>query len=113
MINWPGIIKFNNDPELIYMNNQAQWDNDADHHHSDYDELDCLIDVSGNVYSFTKKSNGKIVFKLTSGTKTLHEILDIVKSHAAHLNSCCVSKLYADSIKDAYYLVKLINESEE
>ena len=113
MINWPGIIKFNNDPELIYIENQTQWDKDNNFFYNDFNESDYLIDASGNVYSLIHNSNGIISLKLTNKTKTLHEILDIVKNHAAHLNSCCVSKLYASSIKDAYNLVNSINKNEE
>jgi len=111
LINWPCIIKFNNDPELLFIDNQAQWDTDADFHQGKFDESDHLIDASGYVYSLIHTSHDTVIPKLTDNTKTRDEILGLVKSHASHLDSCCVSKLYAPSIKEAYYLVKSINEN--
>jgi len=111
LINWPCILKLNNDPELLFIDNQAQWDTDADFHQGKFDELDFLIDASGCVYSLINTSHDIVFPKLTGNTKTRNEILGLVKNHAAHLDSCCVSKLYAPSIEEAYYLVKSLNEN--
>lgn len=111
MINWPCIIKFDNDPELLFFDNQAQWEADTNFHHGKFDESDYLIDASGCVYSLAHPTQDKVFPKLTNKTKTHDEILGLVKNHAAHLDSCCVSKLYTSSIKDAYYLVKSINDN--
>ena len=47
---------------------------------------------------------------LTGDIKSLEEILGLVKAHAAQAGSCCVAKLYAPTIPDAYKIVQsLIN----
>lgn len=110
MINWPAIIKFSDDPELSYVSNQAQWESDADLHAARYDESDCLIDANGNVYSLTTATNGCVKPQPDGVGMSLEDILGLIKAHAAQNGSCCVAKLYAPTINDAFRMLAAIDE---
>ncbi len=108
---WPGVIKHSSDAELTYVCDQATWDNDADLHHFDFDVSDYLIDSTGRLFSLTRRE-GKLVKPEPSGrSMTLHDILDIVRAHAAQKGSCCIAKIYAPSIEEAFKIVASLDES--
>ena len=111
MINWPGIIKHLDDAELVYVSDQSQWDSDAELHSFDYDEFDYLIDSSGNTYTLTKRSNKQVKPESNGGSMSRNEILGLVKAHASQKGSCCVSKLYAPTIGDAFKIVESLIEA--
>lgn len=107
---WPVIIKHDNDMELVYVNDQSEWNSDIDLHLHLYDESDYLIDVSGACFSLTRRINKSVTPEPNGNSRSLDEILGLVKGHAAQSGSCCVAKLYAPSIRDAFKIVKAIND---
>lgn len=109
MINWPCIIKHADDAELIYVSDQTEWDNDADLHYFEYDESDYLIDSSGEIYSLTKRHITHVVPESSGKSMALKDILGLVKAHAAQKGSCCVAKLYAPTITEAFKIVESLN----
>jgi hypothetical protein len=111
MVNWPGIIKHSDDDELVYVVGQSEWDNDEDLHYTEYDESDYLIDSSGNIYTLTKRSNKCVQPEANGDSMSLKDILGLVKAHAAQKGSCCVSKLYAPTISDAFKIVESLDET--
>jgi hypothetical protein len=96
-VNWPCIIKHANDPELTYL------DNEQELACLEPDESDILIDATGSVYTPEKT---EWVAGTTSETMDLTQVLGLVKAHAAQSGSCCVAKLYAPTISDAFTIVK-------
>lgn len=111
MVTWPAIIKHSDDPELIYVSDQTEWENDVDLHYFEYDESDYLLDSTGKIYTL-KKTKGFYASPEPNGdSKSLQEILGLVKAHAAQQGSCCVAKLYAPSIVEALKIVKSLNET--
>ena len=106
MIIWPAVIKHSDDAELIYISDQAQWDDDADLHSFEYDETDNLIDSSGSVFDITNREDGVVKAKANGDVVELKVILGLVKAHAAQSGSCCVAKLYAPTIREAYKIVE-------
>jgi hypothetical protein len=111
VVNWPCIIKHSDDAELVYIGDQSEWDNDADLHYFEYDESDCLIDSSGDIYALTKPGNKYVKPEASGDSMSLVEILGLVKAHAAQKGSCCVAKLYAPTISDAFKIVESLNET--
>jgi len=105
-IKWPAVIKYSNDAELLYIENQSEWNSDAGLHNFTYEESDYLIDSSGEVFSLTHKLNAHINPQIQNRKQSLEEILGLVKAHSAQLGNCCVAKLYAPSIEDAFDIVK-------
>lgn len=110
MVIWPAIIKHSDDPELIYVSSQTEWENDVDLHNFEYDESDYLLDSSGKTYALEQKENFYITPEANGGSMSLQEILGLVKAHAAQQGSCCVAKLYAPSIVEAFKIVESLNE---
>jgi hypothetical protein len=111
LVDWPGIIKHSDDAELVYVCDQAEWDNDADLHHSEYDESDVLIDSAGQVFGLRRRENGVVEPEPREGSMSLPQILGLIKAHAACRGSCCVAKIYAPSIADAFRIVASLRDS--
>ena len=107
---WPAIIKYPDDTELLYIHNQAEWNSDTGLHSFNYDEMDYLIDSAGKIFNLTKRLNNIVQPELTTNTKELEEVLGLVKEHASQMGSCCVSKLYAPSISEAFKIVKSLSD---
>ena len=108
---WPAIIKYPDDAELLYINSQAQWNNDIGLHTFNYDDNDCLIDSNGNVFTLTHRINNIVLPTLNGDIKSLNDVLGLVKGHASQAGSCCVSKLYAPSILEAFKIVNSLSDS--
>lgn len=110
MVNWPGIIKHADEDELTYVSDQSGWDDDADLHHFAYDESDYLVDSSGMIYGLTTRFDNHVKPEPRDESMTLQDILGLIKAHAAQKGSCCVAKLYAPTIDDAFKIVESLNE---
>jgi hypothetical protein len=111
LVNWPAIIKHADDAELTYVSDESEWNNDADFHGFEYDETDYLVDSSGNIFTLTGRENNHVNPEPSGGSMTLHELLGFIKAHAAQKGSCCVAKLYAPTIKEAFKIVESLNET--
>ncbi|MGD8590235.1 MAG: DUF4144 family protein [Chromatiales bacterium] len=106
LIHWPAIIKHGDDPELTYIGNQSVWERDTEQHSIDYDDSDLLIDSAGNIFTLSNRDNDRAAQEATGTVMALEEILGLVKAHASQAGSCCVAKLYAPSIADAFEIVR-------
>jgi hypothetical protein len=111
LLNWPGIIKHSGDAELTYVSDQAEWDSDADLHDFEFDEVDYLIDSNGKLFNLTKREDHYVKPEVSGHSMTLDEILALVKAHAAQKGSCCVAKLYAPTIDEAFKIVASLEET--
>lgn len=110
MLNWPAIVKHSGDSELVYIRDQSQWDNDEDIHRFVYDESDVLIDVSGEVYGLTSRQGKQIHPESRGESMSLQAILGLIKAHAADTGACCVAKLYAPTLRDAFNMLDSLNK---
>jgi hypothetical protein len=110
-VNWPGIVKHSDDAELIYVCDQAEWDNEDDLARFEYDDSDVLIDSTGQVFGLSRRENGGVEPVPRENTMSLAEILGLVKAHAACKGSCCVAKIYAPTIVDAFEIVASLQDS--
>jgi hypothetical protein len=108
---WPGVIKHSSDAELTYICDQATWDDEADLHHFDFDVSDYLIDSTGKLFSLTRREDKRVKPEPSGRSMTLDEILDIVKAHAAQKGSCCIAKIYAPTIEQAFKIVASLEEA--
>jgi len=106
LINWPAIINHTDDAELVYVSDNEQWDGDADLNSFEYIATDRLIDSSGRIFNMTDREEGVVKPKATGDIIELKVILGLVKAHAAQSGSCCVAKLYAPTIREAYKIVE-------
>lgn len=110
-VNWPAIIKHADDEELTYVHDQAEWDGDADLHGAAYDEADLLIDATGQLYGLTTRLHRRVIPTARHASMPLLDILGLIKSHAAETGSCCVAKLYAPTIQDAFTILASLNKA--
>lgn len=110
-MNWPVIIKHSDDAELVYVRDQAEWDNDADLRHLEYDESDVVIDSSGQLFALSRQENGFVEPERREDSVSLQEILGFIKAHAACKGSCCVAKIYAPTIADAFSIVASLQDT--
>ena len=111
MVNWPAIIKLSDDAELTYVSDQTEWDNDVDLHYYEYDEADYLVDSYGKTYTLNETQSFYIEPEPNGDSKSLQEILGLVKEHASQQGSCCAEKLNAPSIVDALKIVESLSRT--
>lgn len=110
-MDWPAIIKHSDDAELIYVTDQSEWDQDDDLHHFEYHESDYLVDSAGKIFSLTMRENERVRPQPRGKSMPLAEILGLIKAHAAQKGSCCVAKLYAPTIGEAFRIVESLNDA--
>jgi hypothetical protein len=110
-VNWPAIIKHSDDAELVYVSDQAAWNSDPELHGFEYDETDYLIDASGKIFTLANRENEYVNPEPNGNAMALPEILGLIKAHAAQKGSCCVAKLYAPTIREAFKLVESLDEA--
>lgn len=107
---WPAIIKYPGDAELLYVNSQVEWNSDAGLHSFNYDETDYLIDSAGNTFALTQRVGNMVQPESLNKNMPLDEILGLIKAHAAQTGACCIAKLYAPSISEAFKMVKSLSD---
>jgi len=109
-VHWPAIIRIAGDAELIYVAGESAW-HDPDLHEFEYDENDRLIDASGNLFTLNHRQQGRVLPRPVGSSMALPEVLGLVKAHAAQKGSCCVAKLYAPSIEEAFRIVASLGDA--
>jgi len=93
------------------VNDQHEWDKDADLHRAHYDESDVLIDSSGSTFRLTQGSDQSVTPEPNADSISLLDVLGLIKAHAALKGSCCVAKLSAASITDAFKIVESLDQT--
>lgn len=109
MLNWPVVVCSAGDTELVFYESMAEWEAEYPFISMAYNERDCVIDSSGRVYALDEDNAGKIAPVLTDEQKSVEQVLGLVKAHAAQAGSCCVAKLWAPTITEAFYIVKSLS----
>jgi len=113
LVYWPAIIKHAGDAELDYIEDGFAWEADSGLSTFNYDESDCLIDVTGAVYTLVRRDiRDRVVPEASGEIKSLEQVLGLVKAHAAQADSCCVAKLFAPTIADALAMVKALDTEQ-
>ena len=110
IVKWPAIVQHADDAELYYLCDAHAWNDYAHTYGNDVEEDDRLIDVTGAVFSLQQSEEGGLSLTATETNYDLNAILGLVKAHAAQAGSCCVAKLYAPSIAEAFQIVKATGE---
>ena len=103
-ITWPAIIHYTGQDEVEFVADQANWDHDPTWHRFQYRETDQLIDADGRIYQL-RHANGMALPVPTGRYSSLHEVVDLVRTHAARAGTCCISKYFAPTIKEAILAV--------
>jgi hypothetical protein len=110
MINWPAVIKYDNDEELVYVGSEEEWIRDAESHLYSQSDGDRLIDSSGNIFSLDHVLND-IQNPPASGDRvTLEDFIRLVRIHASNSHRCCIEKIYFRNIAEGICLIASMNE---
>lgn len=107
---WPAILKYDGEAELVFIADQAAWNNDADLHSASYVADDMIIDSQGFIHSLTNCKESLVTPETTGLSLSRQEVIELIKAHLSELGSCCVSKFYAPPIQQAIAIVGDSNE---
>jgi len=99
LIQWPAIIKLHADDELIFVPDAVQFVSDVSLQLTHVQAQDMLIDSSGAVYHISNRP--ALELTPTGVMLSLDEVEDLLRSHLSNNGTCCVSKFYAPSIREA------------
>lgn len=110
MITWPAIVNHADDPELDYIASRALLDRHLEQHLVEPEANDYLIDSKGIVYSLSRENTGEVLLLKTGEIRSLNQVLDLVRAHASRAEYCCVAKLWAPTIEEAYAIVESLSE---
>jgi hypothetical protein len=105
-ISWPALLQYVGDDELLYVASLQDWDNDRDLHACRYEAEDRLIDSAGQVFSLVAGDTGRVHIQELGERLDLASVLELVRAHESQMGSCCVAKLYANSIVQAIEMLK-------
>lgn len=109
LVSWPAIIKFDGDAELTFIRDQADWEQNAEYHHFQYQAGDTLIDSTGQLFSLTAQAVGYALPEPVRHILSFEDIVTLVRAHAAQTGTCCIEKISAPSIKDVIELVESLD----
>ena len=99
LIQWPAIIKLHADDELIFVPDAVNFAGDVAHQVTHVQAQDRLIDSSGAVFSIKNSQTPELV--RTGSMLSLDEVEELLRLHLSSNGTCCVSKFYAPSIREA------------
>ena len=104
-VNWPAIIVFSGDDELLFIENAQAMMENPDMVATGYHPEDQLIDSQGTVFAIEDKNNTVLLFA-TGQKVTVSHIDALVRRHLSNHGQVCVSKFTRDSIMQAFEIVK-------
>lgn len=113
MINWPAVIKYDGDDELIYIGSNEIWLRDAEAHLYNHNGNDCLIDSNGDIFSLDPVHDNERKPVATGNRIGLQEFIKLVRIHASSSHRCCIDKIYFRSIAEGIGLIASMNEDEQ
>jgi len=92
MINWPAVIKYDGDDELIYVGSGEEWIRDAESHLYNHNCDDRLIDSSGDIFSLDHVRDDLINPESTGNQIVLEDFVKLARIHASNSHRCCIEK---------------------
>ena len=107
---WPAFIAHAGDAELTYIGSEADWNNDPELHAGTYADADRLVDSTGAVFGLTRRDTSRVTPLRRGDVLELTDILGLIKAHAAQAGSCCIAKLYAPTLDEAFRLLASLRD---
>ena len=112
MINWPAVIKYNGDDELIYIGSNEEWMRDADSHLYNHSRDDYLIDSSGHIFNLEHVNDDILNPQGTGSQISLQDFIRLVRIHASNSHRCCIEKISFRNIAEGINLVSSMNDDD-
>jgi len=104
-IQWPAVINYEDDVELVLLNSNSDWDLEAKLHRFNGGAEDRLIDSRGNIFYLVNDNQHGASLRNSDESISLVDFLGLIKAHAAEKDSCCIANLYAPSFPDAFKIL--------
>ncbi len=111
VVQWPAVIKYHGEDELIYIESLSEWKNDPNLCLPHYESEDRLIDASGALFSLpaAPSLSDTDMFVSLDSRILVPEFVDLVRKHAVIENYCCSAKINANTHQQVIAMVKEIN----
>jgi hypothetical protein len=113
MINWPAVIHYDGDDELVYIDSEEEWLRDAESHLYKHNDADRLIDSSGNVFSFGHAQHDVRSPSATGSRIALEDFIRLVRIHASSSHKCCIEKINFRNMTEGVSLVASMNKNND
>jgi hypothetical protein len=112
MINWPVVIKFDGDDELIYVGTEEQWQHDAQSHVYNHKGDDVLIDSSGYLFRLDHAHEDNIHAACTGRQIALQDFIKLVRIHASNSYHCCIEKIHFRTVAAGISLIASMGDAD-
>jgi hypothetical protein len=112
MINWPAVIHFDGDDELVFISSQSEWSSDAESLLYNYSSGDRLIDSSGQIFRLVRNEDGKPQAESSNNTIALDDFIRLVRIHASNSHRCCIEKIHFRDIHEGIMLIASMDEND-
>ena len=98
MVQWPSVVKYRGDDELVFVKNREMWTSLYEGG-GDFGLGDQLIDANGAIYPLHDEANIDVL--VSSEKMSLEKVTELVRRHASELGNCCVTKMIFPSFLSA------------
>jgi hypothetical protein len=112
MINWPAVIQFDGDDELVFIGSQSEWHNDAESLLYNHGGDDRLIDSSGQIFRLVRNEDGKLSAENSGNTLALDDFIRLVRIHASNSHRCCIEKIHFRDVHEGIMLIASMDEND-
>ena len=112
MINWPAVIVYDGDDELVYVGSEKEWIRDAESHLYNHNNGDRLIDSNGDIFSLDHVKGDIRNPPATGDRIALDDFIRLVRIHASSSHRCCIEKINFRNIADGIRLTASMNEQD-
>ena len=112
MPDWPAVIQYEGDDELIHVSSADAWQQDAEallyNHHGN----DRLIDSNGCIYKLVQRPDGSIHIDDGEEHIALNDFIKLVRIHASNSHRCCIEKISFRTFSEGIRLVADMNRHD-
>jgi hypothetical protein len=112
MINWPAVIHFDGDDELVFIGSQSEWNSDAESLLYNHSSNDRLIDSSGQIFRLVRNEDGKPQAESSNNTIALGDFIRLVRIHASNSHRCCIEKIHFRDVREGIMLIASMDEND-
>lgn len=110
-LQWPALVCYQGDDELVYIADEAAWLAYCDEAPTLIEGEDNLIDASGQLYHMVEY-DGRLVLRATNRLFLLAELLILVKKNACLVQQMCSAKIDAHTYRQLIHMVDDLNRVE-
>lgn len=112
MIDWPAVMHFDGDDELVFIGSQSEWHKDAESLLYNYSSNDRLIDSSGRVFRLVRDEHGTVKADSSGHSIGLDDFIRLVRIHASNSHRCCIEKIHFRDIHEGIMLIASMGDND-